>query len=294
MLSEVLTALQCPVCQVSFAVDMRTDEDLAPHTSLTCTNGHSFDRARQGYVNMLVGRDPGTGDDADMVARRAAFLGAGHYAPIAEVLPSFPGRTSEDASDISGLVVEVGAGTGYYLSHVLDRSPGTYGLALDVSKFAARRAARAHRRAEAIVADCWGRLPLADSSVDVLLDVFAPRNAAEFARVVNPGGVLAVVTPLPEHLAEIRQPLGMLAMEDNKTDRVRESLASEFVEHSEIHVRRTMSLTRREVVDLVGMGPSARHTNPAERIAGLPERIEVSLAVRLGLYAPRPRARAPR
>jgi 23S rRNA (guanine745-N1)-methyltransferase len=229
----------------------------------------------------LAGKDPGTGDSATMVACRAAFLGAGHYAPIAELLP-----------DAEGLVVEVGSGTGYYLASVLDRKSGTSGLALDLSKYAARRAAKAHPRAISVVADCWGSLPLGDESVDLLLDVFAPRNPAEFARILRPTGQLAVVTPLPDHLTEIRTPLGMLDVEENKGERVHDVLAPLFDIRGTAELHRTMLLDHAEVENLVGMGPSARHVDPAPQIAALPERVEVTLAVRLGLYAIRCRDRA--
>jgi SAM-dependent methyltransferase len=170
----VLDQLACPVCGEGLA---RRD------ATLRCRNGHSFDVARQGYVNLLTGAVPaGLGDSAAMVAARADFLAAGHYRPITEALVRAAGGARR--------IVDVGAGPGHHLAAVAGAVPGRRGLALDASKHAARRAARAHPRVEAVVADVWRGLPLRDGAVDAVLDVFAPRHGAEFARVLAPGGAL--------------------------------------------------------------------------------------------------------
>ena len=85
-----------------------------------------------------------------------------------------------------GCIVDLGAGTGWYLARALERLRGTTGLALDVSKPALRRAARAHPSLAAVACDAWGPLPLRDGGVAAVLDIFAPRNAAEIARVLVP------------------------------------------------------------------------------------------------------------
>ncbi|WP_018347932.1 methyltransferase domain-containing protein [Longispora albida] len=265
MLPEILAVLRCPVCGTAFG------------TPFVCEGGHSFDRAKQGYVNLLAGKDPGTGDTADMVARRAAFLARGYYAPIAAALPA-----------VDGLVLDAGAGTGYYLADVLDRSPGAHGLALDLSKFAVRRAAKAHPRMAAAVADCWAGLPVADESFDAVLNVFAPRNAAEFSRVLKLGGTLTVVTPLPEHLAGLREPLGMLGVQPAKSERTDGVLEKHFLLETETVVRATMDLDRAAAADLAGMGPSAWHTDPEARAAALPEQVSVDLALRVAVYGRTP------
>ena len=79
-----------------------------------------------------------------------------------------------------------------------------------------------------LVCDVWQPLPVADDAVDVVTVIFAPRNAAEFARVLRPGGRLVVVTPRPGHLAAIAGQTGMLGIEAGKDDRLAESLAGHF------------------------------------------------------------------
>ncbi|MBM0235782.1 23S rRNA methyltransferase, partial [Micromonospora sp. STR1_7] len=186
--------------------------------------------------------------------------------------------------------VDAGAGTGRYLAAVLAALPDAVGLALDVSKPALRRAARAHPRAAAALADTWQRLPLADGSTAVLLNVFAPRNGPEFHRVLDPAGTLLVVTPAADHLTELVDALDLLRVDPDKADRVAASLGKHFTPVSSTVHRAELALTRTEVATLVGMGPSAWHTDPgalAARVAALPEPVRVTVAVRLDAHRPR-------
>src|SRR6266516_6833069 len=199
MLAEIVARLRCPLCRQELA-------DLGG--SLRCPRGHSFDQAKQGYVQLTAGPVSHPGDSAEMVAARAGFLAAGHYSFIADALA----RAAPDR----GLAVDVGAGTGYHLGRVLDARPELVGLAVDVSKPALRRAAKAHPRAGAVLADAWRGLPVADHGAAVLLDVFAPRNGPEFARVLAPDGALLVVTPTARHLAELVEALALLRVDPAK------------------------------------------------------------------------------
>ncbi|MFF4893073.1 putative RNA methyltransferase [Micromonospora chersina] len=300
---HILARLRCPVCAEPLA-----EEAAGTARALRCPRRHSFDIARQGYVNLLAGRAPHTGDSAEMVAARADFLAAGHYAPVAAALAAAAVRVADrvravgpparfasadvppgDASPYP-LVVDAGAGTGWYLAAVLAALPDAVGLALDVAKPALRRAARAHPRAAAALADTWQRLPLADRSAAVLLNVFAPRNGAEFHRVLDPAGALLVVTPAGDHLAELVDALDLLRVDPAKADRVAGSLSAHFTEESATEHRARLELSRTEVATLVGMGPSAWHADPArlaERLTALPEPVPVTLAVRLAVHRPR-------
>lgn len=267
--AHVVAKLRCPVCGEPL--------DAAPG-ALRCPRGHSFDVARQGYVNLSAGRSGHSGDTAEMVAARAEFLSAGHYDFISAALVE-----AARAAYQGGLVLDAGAGTGRHLAAVLDALPAAPGLALDVSKPALRRAARAHPRAGAALCDTWGRLPVADGSAGVVLDVFAPRNGPEFRRVLRPGGVLLVVTPAPDHLAELVERLSLLRVDPDKAERVAASLDGHFDLAGERPLTRTLTLSPREAATLVGMGPSAWHTTPV----ALDGPVTVTASVRLGVYVER-------
>ncbi|WP_433320601.1 putative RNA methyltransferase [Micromonospora sp. CA-269861] len=281
---RVLDRLRCPVCGESLA-----ETTAGTARALRCPRGHSFDIARQGYVNLLAGRAPHVGDSAEMVAARADFLAAGHYDLISAALADAATRALSDV-EAYPVVVDAGAGTGRYLGAVLAALPDAVGLALDVSKPALRRAARAHPRAAAALADTWQRLPLADASTAVLLNVFAPRNGPEFHRVLDPAGTLLVVTPDTDHLTQLVDALDLLRVDPDKADRVTGSLGGHFTLVSSAVHRAELALSRAEVATLVGMGPSAWHTDPdalAARLAAVPEPARVTVAVRLDVLRPR-------
>lgn len=285
MTREVLRYLRCPLCAGPLA-GTGPPAGGGPRT-LGCARGHRFDISRQGYVNLLTGRSAHPGDTAAMVAARSQFLAAGHYQFICAALAE-AARAAYPVDN--GLVVDAGAGTGHQLAAVLDALPGALGLALDVAKPALRRAARVHPRAAAVACDTWRRLPLADRAAALVLNVFAPRNGAEFHRVLRPDGTLLVVTPTTTHLAELVGPLGLLTVDPAKPDRVAASLDQWFTSTGGQRLGRTMRLTQPQVRALVQMGPSAWHADAAgldRRIAALPEPVAVTAAVHLGRYRPR-------
>lgn len=269
--------LRCPVCAEALAD--------AGGRALRCTNRHTFDVARQGYVNLTVGRMPHTGDSAEMVAARAGFLAAGHYDVVTDALVD--GAASMGTT--RGLVVDAGTGTGWHLAGVLDAFPEAVGLGLDASKPALRRAARAHRRAGAALADLWRPLPLADACATLLLNVFAPRNGAEFHRVLRPDGALLVVTPSADHLGELVGALALLRVDPDKAERVAGSLGARFTRTGVWTHRRRLALTHDEVRTLVGMGPSAWHADPdrlTAAISVLPAPVTVTVAIDVAGYEP--------
>lgn len=281
VLADVIDYLICPVCGAVPSLD---------GGSVRCGRGHAFDVARQGYVNMLTGSvTPGTADTSAMVAARAEFLAAGHYAPLADRLAELV------ASAATRVVADAGAGIGYYLARTLgepDGAEGAVGIALDVSKHALRRAARAHRRIGAVAADVWRGLPVRDHCVDVLLNVFAPRNAAEFARILRPGGTLIVVTPAADHLHPLVERLGLLSVDEDKERRVAQTLGGHFGRAAPEPVRFGLVLDHRAVETVVGMGPSAWHTRTdglAERIATLPDPVEVTASFHITRWVPHTR-----
>lgn len=177
-------------------------------------------------------------------------------------------------------MVDVGCGTGYYLAGVLDQAPDARGLGLDTSVRALRATARVHERAAAATWDVFRPLPLADGAADVVLDVFAPRNPAEFHRVLRPDGRLVVLRPTGRHLLELRSQVpGMVAIDPSKECRLHKALNPFFEAVDTELVQYVTPLTRPEALDLVGMTPSARHLNGTDLDdhSAVPDQVTVSV-----------------
>lgn len=177
---------------------------------LCCPNGHSFDIARQGYVNLLPvqhkkSRRPG--DSQAMVDARGRFLDSGVYRPIAE-------RVGDTAATLLAPggpcgVLDAGCGEGYYLAHLvgrLGREPGGERLnavGLDIAKPAIVSACRRSREITWLVASN-ARPPVMPGSMDLVTCLFGFPSWPAFAEVLKPGGAVLLVDPGPDHLAELR------------------------------------------------------------------------------------------
>lgn len=280
MLPDVVDLLRCPHCRARLTHD-------PGRRVLRCTDGrHTFDIARQGYAGLLAGdAKTGTADTPAMVAARDAFLRADHYRPIADAVAAHAADTIAP-----GAVIDVGAGTGHYLARALDAAPDRVGLALDISKYALRRAAKAHPRAGAAACDAWQRLPVREAAAALVLNIFAPRNPAELRRVTDPRGALVVVTPTSRHLAELGRTLGLLSVDTDKKARLDDALDPYFTPAGASQVAFRMALDREDAATVVAMGPSAWHTDPEAvraKLAALPAPVHVSAEVTVSRYTPR-------
>lgn len=243
--------LACPHCRGGLV--------LSDH-GLSCAEGHHYDLARQGYVNLLDGPEPGNADTAAMLAARDRVHAAGLFEHVAfDVQHKLFGRPH---------ILEVGAGTAYYLVRALGDDPDAVGIALDVSKAAARVAARVDPRIAAVVADVWRPLPIRDHCLDAVLCVFAPRNLAEFARVLRPDGRLVVVTPQAEHLGGLRDRHGLLAVPPGKADQLLLAAAEFFEPLATTGLLKRTPVSADLASDLIAMGPNAFHRVPEDVTAG--------------------------
>lgn len=208
---------QCPNCQTPFGTHER---------ALVCANGHSFDRARQGYANLLLAnqkrsREPG--DNAEMIAARQYFLRAGYYAPLAEAIAKQALGSGIVLHEGFLNILDLGCGEGYYLETFCDialarECSRLACFGVDVSKIAVRKASVSARAACAsqqkqsdaefdyAVASTF-HLPVMDSSVDIALNIFAPMSAKETVRVLKPEGILVRVQSGPRHLYQLKSKL---------------------------------------------------------------------------------------
>lgn len=174
-------------------------------TGVACPLGHTFDRAREGYLHLLrTGRKAPRrppGDTDEMLRARRRFLERGHYEPVRDAVVAQV-RAAADAAVPGGPVdvLDAGCGEGWYIGQVADALPRARCWGVDVAKTGVRLAARRYPAVGFAVASSH-HLPVADGTVGAVLTVFAPRPFAEFARVLVPGGAVVVASPGPDHLA---------------------------------------------------------------------------------------------
>lgn len=178
-----------------------------------CVAGHSFDIAKQGYVNLLPvqhkrSHDPG--DSKAMVAARQRFLNGGYYDAIAAAV----NRVVEEHRAVSGSpnapysCLDAGCGEGYYLRKLAGAAAGTSPLSLmglDISKWAVLAAAKQDTHQASWVVGSNAHLPVQSAALDCVLCMFGFPVVGEFARVLKPGGLLLQVEAGPNHLRELRE-----------------------------------------------------------------------------------------
>lgn len=181
----------CPVCGKPLA---------RQEHSLVCENRHSFDIARQGYVNLLPvqqkhSQDPG--DTREQVLSRRAFLDTGTYAPILEALI----RVAREEG-ASGEILDIGCGEGYYCAHLAE-ALGLPLTGVDISKEAVRWAAGRYKGPNWLCATA-AHLPVKDQSAGLLTSLFALTLPEEFCRVLAPGGLYIQVVAAEDHLLSLK------------------------------------------------------------------------------------------
>ena len=232
--------LLCPVCGLPLT---RTEN------TLRCGVGHSFDYARQGYVNLLPVSQKHSlhpGDTREQVASRRAFLDAGFYAPIAEKV------TGILRAEAPRSVLDVGCGEGYYLSSALRQLPDCEGWGMDISKDAVRYAAVRCKTAGWFVGTA-SHLPFADGSFDCVVSMFALTLPEEFRRVLRPGGLFLQVTAHREHLMNLRR---IIYPEITKKEDTLSSELPGFAPDGREELVFDFTLTKPEqVAQLLGMTP---------------------------------------
>jgi 23S rRNA (guanine745-N1)-methyltransferase len=209
-----------------------------------------------------------------MLRARRAFLSRGHFAPgsgaintlvASHLAASAPLRESGDIETVN--ILDVGCGEGYYLDRLRVHLRGRlyqpvicHGV--DVAKDAARLAAKRSPELHVTVANVTAKLPYADDAFQALLNVFAPRNPSEFARILTPGGFLVVVTPTRQHLRELRAIAPLLDIEENKQRRVVARMAKYFAFAGASTLEYDIELDNADLTHLAQMTPSARHLSP--------------------------------
>jgi len=248
--------LRCPICRLDLT---------AAVGALTCRNRHSFDFAREGYVNLLRARrrpPSAGGDNSEQLQHREAFLQRGHFDAVAAAIAARVNRTCAVLAGGCWRVVDAGSGTGHHLGRIavmLDAP--VVGLGLDIAREAARRAARRWPQHGFAVTDLWEEWPVKDAAADLVMSIFAPKNFAETARVLAPGGWLAMVYPGPNHLVELSHAFGLMRQHQGKGRHYADAVCRYIGPPTIAQLTCYTVLKGDGIRDALLMGPNARHLN---------------------------------
>ena len=249
-----------------------------------CPAGHSYDIAKEGHTYLLPVNQKHSlapGDDQGMARARRDFLSKGYYAPLLNTLC----HLSVSHTGPTPSVLDAGCGEGWYTAGVyralLDAGKSPRMAGIDISKFILRSAAKREKRVEFAVASSY-RLPLADGSIDLLLDCFSPLALEEFRRVLRPGGVFLYVVPAADHLWELKQVLYDRPYSNEEKETPYEGFAYESI----LPVEDTITLACREdIQNLFQMTPYYWKTprSGAERLASL-DTLTTRIAFRVHVF----------
>ena len=222
------SAFACPICQENLTLIK---------TSLKCSNRHSFDLAKFGYVNLAPQIKQSANYDKENFQNRQEILEAGFYQTILETISDLLARL-----ETAKTILDIGCGEGFYSRKLQESHPEKTFYAFDISKDSVQIAAKSEPNWEVnwFVGDL-ARLPIKDASMDILLDIFSPANYGEFRRVLSKDGILIKVIPTENHLKEIRQ---MVQNQLTKKDYSNQDIKEHFQEHFSIQSRQIASLTK--------------------------------------------------
>ncbi|MGN5756086.1 putative RNA methyltransferase [Acinetobacter calcoaceticus] len=242
--------LMCPVCRQSLDLNEKT---------WRCGQGHSYDVAKQGYVNLHVvqhkhSKNPG--DTPESVDARRAFLQGGYYQPLQHAVVALLKQLDVKT------VLDIGCGEGYYTSamqQVVEQCVG-----VDIAKNAIQRAAKLNAEVTWVVGT-GATLPVLDHSMDACTSLFSPIPQAEIARVLKDDGYLIVVTPASEHLYAMREAL-FEQVNPHTPEKFVEQLQDLFELKQEQIINAPFVLDQQALKNLIAMTPYAYKASPERRL----------------------------
>ncbi|HCJ6509458.1 methyltransferase domain-containing protein [Acinetobacter baumannii] len=242
--------LMCPVCRQRLELVSKT---------WRCEQGHSYDIAKQGYVNLHVvqhkhSKNPG--DTPESIDARRAFLQGGYYQPLQQAVVHL-------LKDLKAkMVLDIGCGEGYYTSAMQQVVEQCIGV--DIAKNAVQRAAKLNDKVTWVVGT-GATLPVIDQSMDVCTSLFSPIPQTEILRVLKDDGYLIVVTPATDHLYAMREAL-FEQVNPHTPQKFVEQLQDLFELKEQQVIDAPLVLDQQALKNLIAMTPYAYKASPERRM----------------------------
>lgn len=267
LLEKIMNLLMCPVCREKLKLVDKTWQ---------CEHRHSYDIAKQGYVNLHVVQHKHSktpGDTPESVQARRAFLSAGFYAPLQQaVVEKLRQLRIENLLDI-------GCGEGYYTDAMQAEVLQCVGV--DIAKNAVQVAAKLNSEVTWVVGT-GATLPVLDQSIDLCSSLFSPIPQQEILRVLKDKGYLLVVTPAPEHLFAIREAL-FEEVKPHEPNKFVQQLAQDFELIESQVVSADLTLPQQQLKNLIAMTPYA-YKAKVDRRSALEALAEFKVTAQFQLY----------
>ena len=250
------------------------------HRSYVCANGHTYDIARSGYVNLLQPQDKRSrtpGDTPEAVSARRRFLDAGHTDPLVRtIVNALPLRANDT-------LLDAGCGEGHHLA-AFRRAYGIEAHGVDISVPAIDLAARRYRDCAWVVANADRFLPYEDHSFRAVTSITARLHPAEFHRVLAKDGTLLAVIPGADDLIELREAILGDRVERDRVERTIEMFAPLFALSRHEHLAHRTRLDRAAMIDVMSSSYRGLRTRERERLMEV-DAMEVTLSRDLLLMA---------
>jgi len=272
--------LTCPLCKEKL---IRYDKNKL----YKCSQNHSYDIAKQGYVNLIISnqkRSKNPGDSREMVIARVDFLNRGFYKAISdkinEVIYDYLKVIKNEIN-----ILDIGCGEAYYLTKlkkfISTKKINANYYGMDVSKEAIKYAAKVDKDCIFAVGNNY-HLPLSDCSIDCVLSVFSPIDIDEINRVLKNDGIFVRVLPRINHLIELRN---IIYYEVNLNDKVYIADENKYVYIREENVTFNMSLDKEEIQSLLKMTPHYWKSTPENRnkLESF-ESLDITVDMRIGVF----------
>lgn len=269
----------CPVCMENLKLSENK-------RSFKCIKNHSYDIAKQGYVNILISNmknSAAPGDSREMVISRADFLNKGFYEKISDKINEIILKYTKEQHPV---ILDLGCGEGYYISRLIDafekenKSGLFYGS--DISKDAIKYAAVHEKRCLFAVANSF-HLPAADNSCDCIISVFSPIDIKEINRVLKKDGVFLRILPKKNHLIELRKIIYEKVIL-NETENYISDVKDNILEKEE-NVEYKLNLDNEDFMHLLKMTPHFwKSSKKNHEKLNQYKSLEITISMRIGIF----------
>ncbi|HHY14343.1 MAG TPA: methyltransferase domain-containing protein [Thermoanaerobacterales bacterium] len=275
VVKQIVDIFGCPICQESMEV--------VAEKSIICSRNHTFDFARQGYINMLKRPSNQYYDKNLFESRRSIITESNLYASLHKIISEKITKYL-DGHYKPAIILDAGSGEGSHLQRILDNycNENIIGIGLDIAKEGIKMASRSYRNQIWLVGDL-ANIPLKDKSTHVILNILSPANYMEFKRILAPKGIIVKIVPQSNYFIELRE---AVFENNNKKDYSNDGTISLFKQNfqlvEEFRFNYFKKLRNNEIKELVQMSPLSWHVE-RERIDSFINRVFPGITIDLDI-----------